>query len=264
MFLFSRLGGSRKREKLANDLIYKIRTNEDILLQFIREIKNYGSDFENAIDQKALRNENTRKQLYSILDHFKPSSKNTPATCDADLTVKFRRLPDTYTIEHLIVTQSHTILWRPHAYDEAHPDPNLEYTFASSDFKVCPAWSGPNNCWANFIWVDKEFNRKDLKNKDIINKIKLLRGTYVAKEDPRKGTYAKKHSHIEIICQHIMKTDGYSQLLDAYINNESRENVLRSYQTFINNYFSEDRLEELCNTLNSKFTHKLQELYQVI
>jgi hypothetical protein len=33
MFLFSRLGGSRKREDLANDLIYKVQANEDFLIQ---------------------------------------------------------------------------------------------------------------------------------------------------------------------------------------------------------------------------------------
>lgn len=38
MFLFSRLGGSRKREDLANDLIYKVQANEDFLIQFIKEI----------------------------------------------------------------------------------------------------------------------------------------------------------------------------------------------------------------------------------
>ena len=60
-----------------------------------------------------------------------------------------------------------------------------------NDFRMCPAWVGPNNCWANFIWIDKDFNRDSLKNKDIINKIIILRGTYVASEAPHNGTYAK-------------------------------------------------------------------------
>ena len=123
---------------------------------------------------------------------------------------------------------------------------------------------GPNNCWANFIWIDKDFNRDSLKNKDIINKIIILRGTYVASEAPHNGTYAKKHSHIEIICQHIMKTNGYGELLTAYNNNAPRADVLRRYQTFINNYFSEDSLKELQDTLTNEFVQKLQELYQMI
>lgn len=103
-----------------------------------------------------------------------------------------------------------------------------------------------------------------MKNKGIINKIIILRGTYVASEAPHNGTYAKKHSHIEIICQHIMKTNGYGELLTAYNNNEPRADVLRRYQTFINNYFSEDSLKELQDTLTNEFVQKLQELYQMI
>lgn len=222
------------------------------------------NSFEIAIDEKALKDEATRKQLYSILDYFKPSSQNTPATCDADLSVKFQLFPENYNLEHLIVNQSHNILWRSAAYDEAHPDPNFEHRFTINDFRMCPAWVGPNNCWANFIWIDKDFNRDSLKNKDIINKIIILRGTYVASEAPHNGTYAKKHSHIEIICQHIMKTNGYGELLTAYNNNEPRADVLRRYQTFINNYFSEDSLKELQDTLTNEFVQKLQELYQMI
>lgn len=264
MFLFSRLGGSRKREDLANDLIYKVQANEDFLIQFIKEIKDYGNGFEIAIDEKALKDEATRKQLYSILDHFEPSSQNTPATCDADLSVKFQLFPENYNLEHLIVNQSHNILWRSATYDEAHPDPNLEHRFTINDLRMCPAWAGPNNCWANFIWIDKDFNRDSLKNKDIINKIIILRGTNVASAAPHNGTYAKKHPHIEIICQHIMKTNGYGELLTAYSNNEPRADVLRRYQTFINNYFSEDSLKELQDTLTNEFVQKLQELYRMI
>lgn len=264
MFLFSRLGGSRKREDLANDLIYKIQADENFIIQFIREIKDYGKGFEIAIDEKALKNEATRKQLYSILDYFKPVSQNTPATCDADLFVKFQLFPENYNLEHLIVNQSHNILWRSVAYDEEHPDPNFEFRFTIDDLRTCSAWVSSNNCWANFVWVDKDFNRDSLKNKDIINKIKILRGTYIASEVPRNGTYAKKHSHIEIICQHIMKTNGYGELLAAYNNNESRANVLGKYQTFINNYFSEDHLKGLQETLTNELVQKLQDLYQMI
>lgn len=45
-------------------------------------------------------------------------------------------------------------------------------------------------------------------------------------QSQKQLTYAKKHSHIEIICQHIMKTNGYGELLTAYNNNEPRADVL--------------------------------------
>ena len=264
MFLFSRLNGSRKREDLASNLIYKLQADGDFLIQFIKDIKNYSNGFEIAIDEKTLNDEVTRKHLYSILDYFRFFSQNIPNICDATFFVKFRLFPENYNIEHLIVNQSHNVLWRSIAYNEASANVNLEYTFTIDDFSVCPAWLAPNNCWANFILVDEEFNRNILKNNDIINKIIMLRGTYIADDAPHRGTYAKKHSHIEIICQHIMNTNGYRELLAAYKNNESRENVLRSYQIFINNYFSEKRLEELRNTLTSEFIRKLQELCQII
>lgn len=114
------------------------------------------------------------------------------------------------------------------------------------------------------IYIDINEKAQKLDPEDIINKIKILRGTYIASEVPRNGTYAKKHSHIEIICQHIMKTNGYGELLAAYNNNESRANVLGKYQTFINNYFSEDHLKGLQETLTNELVQKLQDLYQMI
>lgn len=264
MFLFSRVESSKKREDLANNLIYKIHTNQNFLIQFIKEIKHYGNGLEITMDEKTLKNDNIRKQLYTILDYFKCSSKKTPTVSDTDLSVKLQLFPESYNLEHLIVNKSHSILWRSVDYDENHSESNLEYTFISSDFNDCSAWDSANSCWANFIWIDETFNRNILKNKDIINKIILLRGSCEASETPCNGTYAKRHSHIEIICQHIMNTNGYNELLNAYKNNESRANVLNHYKNFINNYFSENSLKNLNNCLTNELIHKLQNLYQMI
>lgn len=264
MFLFSRLGGSKKRGDLANGLICTIQSNENFLVQFVKEIKDYGEGFNVDIDDKAIRDTETRKELYSILDSFKVTSNHTPVSCDADFSLKLKLFPSSYNIEHLIVNQSHKILWKSAQYSTDHPDSEFEYTFDTNDLRTCRAWIGQNNCWANFIWIDEIFNRDYLKNKDIINKIILLRGSCIVGNAPNNETYAKKHPHIETICQHIMQTNGFQELLTAYSNDASRATVLDRYKTFIDNYFSEDNLEALRIKFKDQFVGKLENLYQII
>lgn len=256
MFLFSRLHGPKKREGLPNNLIRQIQTNDNFLIEFIKEIEKYANSFDISIDEKILKDEESRKHLYTILDYFKASPKSNPTSADKELIVKFQLFPETYNREHLIINQSRKIVWHS-------TDANIEYIFTKDDFDNCPAWNAPNNCWANFIWIDSDFNKNVLKNKDIVNKMLNLRGTYKADEEPHNNSCAKKHQHIELICQHIMSTDGYAELLTAYANNESRDKVLMSYQKLINEYFSEDSLDNLCNTLSEKYSSKLQELYRL-
>lgn len=262
MFLFSRIGGSRKRGDLPNELIFKLNLGQGYLVQFIREIINYSEDFD--IDNKVMNNVDTRKQLYTILDYFEATSINIPTTGDDDLTLKLRLFPDTYNYEHLLINQSHTVSWRSAGYTEEHPIANTEYTFSADDFSSCDAWTGPNNYWANFIWVDSTFNREVLKNKDIINKIILLRGNINTADSPSAGSYAKKYSHIETICQHIMNTEGFTTLLTAYSNNEPRANVLSCYRTLINNYFTEENIDILRNKFKDQFMRIRLTLKQLI
>ena len=86
----------------------------------------------------------------------------------------------------------------------------------------------------------------------------------MADDDPHDGTYAKKHSHIEIICQHIMRTGGFDKLLTAYQDNESPANVLSCYRKFIDQYFSEDNLDVLRSKISDEFKCRLQALCQII
>lgn len=262
MFLFSRIGGSRKREDLPNKLIRQLYLGHGYLVQFIKEIIEYSNGFD--FDDKAMRNEETRKQLYTILDFFKASSSTVPAIEDQSLNLKLGLFPDTYNLEHLIINQSHTINWRSARYNAASPVPDTEYDFSAADFSPCPAWTSPNNCWTNFIWIDEIYNRDSLKNKDIINKLILLRGNATIGELPSTGSYAKKHLHIEILCQHIMSTPGFSQLLTKYHNNESRANVLDCYRVFINNYFDESNIDRLRANCKDYFADILQSLQQLI
>lgn len=263
MFLFSRHGGSRKRENMPKDLIGKIHDRQGILVQFVREIKNYAGP-EVDIGERMLGDWTTRKQLYTILDYFKVSAQPAPARGDGDLSIKLQLFPESYNLEHLIVNQSHKVLWRSASYDGANPPPNTEFTFTVDDFRTCPAWTGPNTCWANFIWIDQDFNRNELGNKDIIQKLILLRGSHTAGDAPYAGTYAKKNPHIEIICQHIMSTQGFPELLDAHNRNEPRAVVLDRYKAFLDQYFSKESLEELCGKIKNQFTAKLEELYRVL
>jgi hypothetical protein len=65
------------------------------------------------------------------------------------------------------------------------------------DFSGCDAWNRHSSNWSNFIWIDEIFNRDTLKNKDIINKLMLLRGSVDKSVPPSSGTAAKKHCHFE-------------------------------------------------------------------
>lgn len=253
MFLFSKMGGTKKREKLANGLIKKIHDDGEYVLQFIREICNY-SDGLNPLNKINVLH--ARKQLYCILDYFKVESPIQPITQDSQLTIKLKLFPENYNLEHLIINQSHTITWK--SKNESI------YEFSNEDFSTCPAWLADNNNWANFIWTEETFNRAELKNKDIIAKLIELRGHFLPTTPPDKGTYAKKHVHIELICQHIMNTQGFDQLIIAYNYNESRVTVLEKYRAFINNYFSEESINSLSATVENKFNTIIANLRNLV
>jgi len=86
----------------------------------------------------------------------------------------------------------------------------------------------------------------------------------VKNNPPANGTYAKKHAHIEMICQHIMQTAGFDQLYEAYQTNAARDVVRDRYQVFIDNYFAEDSTKTLCQKLNEKFSAQLGLLYELV
>jgi len=243
-------------------LILKISKNEDFLIQFIREIKDYEQEL--SVDEKKLQNQDVRKHLYAIIDYLKIQAKKKPVEHDADVVVSLHLFPDNYNIEHLIVNKSHKVEWRSSGYSEESPVPNTEYKFIASDFSGCQAWSGPNNRWPNFIWIDEDFNRENLGNKDIINKILLIRGNCDPAVPAARGSYADRHRHIEMICQQIMKTEGFVGLKDAYDTNAAREEVLEKYKIFVNNYFSEESTNSLCVEINGVYKCKLQELYDLL
>ena len=254
MFLFSRIGGSTKRKDLPSKLINKMSMGQDYLVQFVKEIIAYSGD--TTLDRKFISDDITRKQLYIILDRFKYTATNIPASHDGELSFKLRLFPETYNLEHLVVNQSRSIKWCSN--DET------EYEFADDDFSACDAWARQYNKWSNFIWIDGTFNRDILKNKDIINKLILLRGTAVALNAPEQGTYAKKHYHIEVICQHIMATEGFDELLRAYSNNESRQTVLTCYENFIKKYFDDENIDILRTKLETQFKEMLCNLENLI
>ena len=262
MFSFSCLGGSKKRENLANELIYQIGENKEFLIQFITEIKKYGESLE--VSEKVMQGNDERKHLYAILDNFIIKPITCPVKRDADFDVKFKLFPTTHNLEHLIVNQSHKVEWKSSGYCEETTVPDTAYVFSKSDFADCHAWTEPNNRWQNFVWIDQDFNREHLGNKDIINKLLLIRGSYDPTTPAKRNSFADKHRHIEIICQQIMKTAGFSELKDAYENNAAREVVLDKYKNFINNYFSEESTNAICAEINRAYKTKLQELYKVL
>jgi len=172
--------------------------------------------------------------------------------------------PYDYNLEHLIVNKSHTVEWKSSGYSSESTVPNTEYKFDASDFSDCEAWSGPNNRWSNFIWIDEDFNRTKLGNKDVINKLLLIRGSCDPSVPAARGSCASKNCHIETICQQIMKTEGFQELKNAYDTNTTREDVLGKYKIFINNYFSEDSTKSICTEINRVYKNKLQEVYDLL
>lgn len=262
LFMFSCLGGSKKRENLANELIYQVGQNKEYLLQFIKEIRKYSEDLQ--INEKVMQSEDGRSQLYTILDNFHIQAISNPVRLDADFDVKMKLFPSTYNLEHLIVNQSHKVVWRSKGYREGENVPDTEFNFTSEDFARCAAWTGPNNSWANFIWIDKDFNGNNLGNKDIINKVLLVRGSCDPTVAPTKGTFAYKHTHIELICQHILSSDGFVELKNAYDNNKTREEVQKQYCAFVNSYFSEESMARLCAVMNEQYKKTLAELFDIM
>lgn len=264
MFLFARISSSRKRSDLANGLIAYIHSGENFLLQFIKEIKLYASGLNLELGEKVFKDEPARKHLYQILDYFYAKPSANPATKDSDLSFKLGLFPTTYNVEHLIVHKSHSIIWTSQHYDESVPMTNTKYNFSMEDFRTCQPWIKSNNHWANFIWIDEAFNRDQLENKGIISKLILLRGHCKKDDPPKDNTYAKKHGHIELICQGIMRTPGFDELFQAYQNDDPRDTVREKYQTFIEQYFSEENTSILRNIFSDKLRGVFDSLYDLI
>lgn len=78
------------------------------------------------------------------------------------------------------------------------------------------------------------------------------------------GTYAKKHIHIETICQNIMSVPGFNELYYAYQTDASRETVREAYKAFIENYFDEENTLALSNSFSSKLINVLNSLFDLI
>ena len=77
-------------------------------------------------------------------------------------------------------------------------------------------------------------------------------------------SYAKKHAHIELICQHIMRLDEFEELFEAYQNDAPRETVRERYQAFLEHYFSEDSETELRKEFSDRFKILLSTLYSLL
>lgn len=249
MFFFSRLNGSKQRSDLPNRLIYKMGTQEEYFAEFVKVLLDYSEGY--ILDNKSISNESTCKHLYNIID----CKVSHGSTVDRNISIKQNLFPNDYNKEHLIINQSKTVQWESYG--------GLQYTFSKDDFSEYIECIDVKNMWTNFIWTNKDFNRDTLSNKDIVNKILLLRGN-CTKDNPDICTYAKKHKHIEIVCRHVMNTDGFNKLFDAYKTNASKEDVLECYKVFINNYFSEQSVDNLRNKLKGKLDQVLNSLSKAI
>lgn len=266
MFIFARMGVSKSRESLPKELIKYTAGDNDFINQLAKTIQNtYCKGDDNSPLRIKLgmlrgkkRDDETRKHLYQILDYFKVKQYTDKKTGAVSTRYKMKLYPATYNVEHLIISQSQGIAWKE---DPANPDSNTTYEFKKLDFSGCAAWCADNCHWANYIWIDDNFNRKELSNNDIVTKVHLLRGTLDKDEKPQKETFAKKHTHIEVICQHIMRTKGFDELVQAHNNHASKDEIIASYISFMDSYFSEDSMEELCHRINEAFANCLNELF---
>ena len=269
MFMFARMDVSKSRESLPKDLIRHIANNDDCINQFVRTIRDcYCKGDDNSsleIKQGMLRGKNrddeTRRHLYQILDYFEAKEHIDKKTGETRLLFKMKLYPVSYNVEHLIISQSQGIAWKA---DPSNSESEKLYEFEKTDFAECKAWKADNCHWANYIWIDGEFNSKKLRNYDIVTKVHLLRGTLDKDEKPAKETMAKKHAHIEIICQHIMHTKGFNELVQAHNNQTSKDDVARYYMLFLNNYFSENSMEQLCQRFNGAFSDCLEKLFKCV
>lgn len=269
MFMFARMDVSKSRESLPKDLIRYIATNDDCIGQFIKTIRDsYRKGDDNSPLKIKLsmlcgknRDDETRRHLYQILDYFEVKEHTDKKTGKTRLLFKMKLYPVSYNVEHLIISQSQGIAWK---VDPSNSKSDTLYEFAKTDFTACEAWRADNCHWANYIWIDRDFNANELCNYDIITKVYLLRGTLDKEEKPAKKTMAKKHTHIEIICQHIMHTTGFDELVQAHRDQASKDDVAKYYVLFMNNYFSENSTEQLCQRFNGAFSDCLAELFKYV
>jgi hypothetical protein len=61
-----------------------------------------------------------------------------------------------------------------------------------------------------------------------------------------------------------MHTTGFDELVQAHRDQASKDDVAKYYVLFMNNYFSENSMEQLCQRFNGAFSDCLAELFKYV
>ncbi|MEE0510362.1 MAG: DUF262 domain-containing protein [Peptococcaceae bacterium] len=153
-----------------------------------------------------------------------------------------------YTVEHLIAHDNKklNIIW-----DEENNEISFslkELLGVPHDGKTCKA-AKYRKTTANYLIIPSELNA-DLKKKDIVKKIKMIREYY-----NRHNINLPKH--VETILSHIEQQPEYISLQSLKGAQKKKEEIKEAYKNFVNAYFSDEQqrilYEKLQSALQSTF-----------
>ena len=163
--------------------------------------------------------------IYSITDRFISNDNWIPSL--------YSRNED-YNLEHLVIPDQRAakIKWNPNG--------------DSFDIPIDPAFAkGNKKKTCNYLVLNRYLN-EDLNNFDIITKIRMIRNWHNAREIPLP-------KHIDTIISHIEAFDDYRCLVVYQNNNATFDTVYPVYLSFLTNYFSDEREQNLLSNLKNSF-----------
>lgn len=226
-FLFT-LSSSKKSKKNIDHLLYNTLNKKFEIKQAI--------DISKALRKKQLEKVQIPERyssydilanLYTIMDCFKIQENRF------DLTYH-NRGEQLYTLEHFIIPNNR----------------NSKITWITKDGEIreisFTGQSDRKKKLTNYLIIEKELNNDILLDYDIVKKIELILSYY-------KNAIPK---HIKIIISHIEGMETYKELKKEK-NQEDMEIVKNYYNTFLDDYFSDNNqkiiLNKLLNGLKTTF-----------
>ena len=98
---------------------------------------------------------------------------------------------------------------------------------------------------SNFVVLDRELNRQ-IGRKDIVHKISEITNWYAAHSQPVPN-------HIQLYINHVKSCGKYNELAALKENAATQDVVKHIYYEFLNEYFSEENQNVLCQLVQQEF-----------
>lgn len=214
------VSGEKKTKKLLDHTIVKSLAEDDAINKCIEMVKGLRIDKVNEFEFPLKFDKYKSFAIYSIMDTY--VSKDNAMN-------KIYTTVGGYNHEHLIVNQNYKVEWK---------SINLNFKFNINEkFKEYKEFS------INGLIIDSKLNG-DMCSSDIVSKINNIKDWY---NSPGRSL----PKHISVFIDYIEQMPEYQKLVTLKSESETKEEIERLYNVFLEAYFSEEN--SLLNKLKIEF-----------